>query len=369
MPHSFFFGLAPIWSLRMSIPSLSSTAFSPLSSDVIALATTHVGSILQHCFLHDDQQASLIVYDLRSDLTSALAAAYRACLPQAQALDFDQHTPEQVKQSLSELPAGALVVLIQTTNFRIDAYRIRVELFKRDLKVIEHPHLGRMPGAQAEIYIASLAYDPDYYRPLGRGLKRLIDQAEYCVVESGGAELIFAGPFEDAKMNIGDYREMKNWGGQFPIGEVFTEAKDLAAVRGRVRINVFGDTTFSVNRPEHPITLVIEQGQVVEVIDSTPEFDHVIAQIKADEEVVWVRELGFGLNPAFHAQRMVTDIGTYERMCGIHLSLGAKHGSYAKPNIKRGEGKYHVDVFAVTESVRLGEQNVFSNGAWQLPDA
>ncbi len=346
---------------------LSTPSFTPLSSDVIALATAHVATILQHCFLHDDQQASLIVYDLRSDLASALAAAYRACLPRAQALDFDEHTPEQVQQSLSAMPAGALVVLIQSTNFRIDAYRIRVELFKRDLKVIEHPHLSRMPGSQAEIYINSLAYDPDYYRPLGRGLKRLIDQAEYAVVDSGGAELIFAGPLEDAKMNIGDYRDMKNWGGQFPIGEVFTEAKDLAAVRGRVRIEVFGDTTFSVNRPADPITLVIEHGQVVEVIDSTPEFDRVIAQIKADEGVVWVRELGFGLNPAFHAQNMVTDIGTYERMCGIHLSLGAKHGSYAKPNLKRGDGKYHVDVFAATKSVRLGEQTVFRDGAWELP--
>lgn len=340
--------------------------FLPLSTEVIARATKHVSTILQHCFLHDDQQASLIVYDLRCDLASALAAAYRACLPQAQAMDFDQHTPEQVQQSLSAMPPSALVVLIQSTNFRIDAYRIRVELFKRDLKVIEHPHLSRMPGAQAEIYIDSLAYDPDYYRPLGRGLKRLIDQAEYGVVESGGAELIFGGPFEDAKMNIGDYREMKNWGGQFPIGEVFTEAKDLAAVHGKVRIDVFGDTSFSVNRPEHPITLVIAQGQVVEVLDSTPEFDRVIAQIKADEGVVWVRELGFGLNPAFHAQRMVTDIGTYERMCGIHLSLGAKHGSYAKPNLKRGDGKYHVDVFAVTKSVRLGEQTVYRDGAWRL---
>ena len=295
----------------MPIPALSTASFTPLSSAVIALATAHVATILQHCFLHDDQQASLIVYDLRSDLASALAAAYRACLPHAQALDFDEHTPEQVQQSLSAMPVGALVVLIQSTNFRIDAYRIRVELFKRDLKVIEHPHLSRMPGSQAEIYIHSLAYDPDYYRPLGRGLKRLIDQADYAVVDSGGAELVFAGPLEDAKMNIGDYRDMKNWGGQFPIGEVFTEAKDLAAVRGRVRIEVFGDTTFSVNRPADPITLVIEQGQVVEVIDSTPEFDRVIAQIKADEGVVWVRELGFGLNPAFHAQNMVTDIFTY----------------------------------------------------------
>jgi hypothetical protein len=40
------------------------------------------------------------------------------------------------------------VVLVQSTSFRMDAYRIRIELFKRGLKVIEHVHLSRMPGEQ-----------------------------------------------------------------------------------------------------------------------------------------------------------------------------------------------------------------------------
>jgi len=83
------------------------------------------------------------------------------------------------------------VVLVQTTNFRMDAYRIRVELFKRDLKVIEHPHLGRMPGEEALLYIDALAYDADYYRGVGRGLKAKIDAAPHGVVDSGnGAQLV-----------------------------------------------------------------------------------------------------------------------------------------------------------------------------------
>ncbi|MFZ6820625.1 hypothetical protein [Undibacterium sp. Ji22W] len=335
-----------------------------LPDSAIATAAQHLGSVVKNCFSHSAEHKAVVVYDLRCDLSMALTAAYRLCLPEAEMLDFDTHTPEQIMGCLNALQAGDLAVLVQTTNFRMDAYRVRVELFKRDLKVIEHPHLGRMPGEQALIYIDALAYDEHYYRGVGRGLKRLIDQAPYGVVDSGGAELIFASPFEDAKLNIGDYSEMKNWGGQFPIGEVFTEAKDLEAVNGKVRIFVFGDTSFSVNKPEQPITLIIERGQVVDVVDSTPEFDEVIAKIKADEQVVWVRELGFGLNRSFSRERTVSDIGTYERMCGIHLSLGAKHGIYGKPNFKRGDGKYHVDVFAVTESVRLGEQVVYQDGAW-----
>ena len=157
---------------------------------------------------------------------------------------------------------------------------------------------------------------------------------------------------------------MQNKGGHFPIGEVFTESQDLAAVNGKVRVFVFGDTSFLVNRPPQPITLVVEQGQVVAALDSTPEFDAVLDKIRADEGVVWVRELGFGMNRAFSKECMVSDIGTYERMCGVHLSLGAKHGSYAKPHIKRGEGKYHIDVFAQTESVTLGDEVVYRDGAW-----
>lgn len=353
------------------ITSVSSTelvnppaAFSALPDEAIATATRHLSDVVQRCFSHSSAHKAVVVYDLRSDLSVALSRAYRQCLPDAEMINFDTNTPEQVMACLNSLQAGDLVVLVQSTNFRMDAYRVRVELFKRELKVIEHPHLGRMPGEQALIYIDSLAYDEQYYRGVGRGLKRLIDEAPYGVVDSGDAELVFASPFEDAKLNIGDYSEMKNWGGQFPIGEVFTEAKDLEAVNGKVRIFVFGDTSFSVNKPALPITLVIQRGQVVDVLDSTPEFDEVIAKIRADEQVVWVRELGFGLNRSFNRERTVSDIGTYERMCGIHLSLGAKHGIYGKPNFKRGDGKYHVDVFAVTESVRLGEHVVFQDGAW-----
>jgi hypothetical protein len=134
-------------------------------------------------------------------------------------------------------------------------------------------------------------------------------------------------------------------------------------VNGKVRIFVFGDVDFRVNVPSTPICLEIAHGKVVDVVDSTPDFDRVIAQIKAEEEV-WVRELGFGMNRALTPERRVSDIGTYERMCGIHLSLGAKHGVFAKPGLSRRHSRFHVDVFAVTETVTLGADTVFRDGQW-----
>ncbi len=338
----------------------------PLPDSAIATAEKHVRDILTLAFEHDDSHAALVVWDGQCALAQALSTAYHRVLPSATFIDFDQVTPEQVRAEFARLAPRDLVVLIQTTSFRLDAFRIRVELFKLGLKVIEHPHLGRMPGAEGLLYIDALAYDPSYFRVVGQALKARFDAAQVGIIDSGGAQLVFAAGFETAKLNIGDYRDMLNVGGQFPIGEVFTESKDLEAVNGRVRISIFGDTSFTVNKPAQPITLVVNKGRVSEVINSTDEFDRVLAKIREDEGEVWVRELGLGLNRAFTQQRTVRDIGTFERMCGIHLSLGAKHGSYTKPQIKRAEARYHVDVFAATETVTLDNAVIYRDGAWQV---
>ncbi|MES2743056.1 MAG: hypothetical protein V4754_19195 [Pseudomonadota bacterium] len=336
----------------------------PLDGATSERAAVHVADLLALAIGHAAPAAALVVYDRRCALNGVLTAAYRRALAQAEWIDFDLVTPEQVLAAFARMAAGDLVVLIQSTSFRLEAFRIRIELFKRGLKVIEHVHLSRMPGMQGAHYIDSLAYDPAYYRGVGHALKARIDRARGGMVDSGGAQLVFGSPFEAAKLNIGDYSGMHNIGGQFPLGEVFTEARDLEAVNGRVRIFVFGDTAFMVNRPPRPITLTIERGRVVHAQDATPAFETVLATIGAHEGEVWVRELGFGMNRAFSRERLVDDIGTYERMCGIHLSLGAKHGVYAKPRFKRKEARFHVDIFAVTEAVYLDDEQVYRDGAW-----
>jgi hypothetical protein len=339
------------------------TSISPAAIDT---AARHLGDVLAIAMEHTASRGALVVFDTRTDLACALTEGYRRKLPGARFVDFDTVTPAEVLDAFGQMQTGELVVLVQSTNFRLDGFRIRVELFKLGLKVIEHVHLSRMPGAQGEHYIESLAYDPAYFRGVGKALKAKIDQASMAVVDSGGEQLVFASPFESAKLNVGDYSEMNNVGGQFPIGEVFTEARDLEAVNGRVRVHVFGDTSYLVNRPDTPITLVIEKGRVVGTVDATPEFERLLEIIRADEGEVWVRELGFGMNRAFTRERRVNDIGTYERMCGIHLSLGAKHGVYPKPGFKRKDARYHVDVFAVTEAVYLDDERVYADGQWQI---
>lgn len=326
----------------------------------------HLRDILSLAIEHSDVRAAVIVADTQSELAVILTEAYRRCLPKAKFIDFDPNSPQVALAAFEELKAGDLVVLIQSASFRLETFRIRIELFNRSLKVIEHPHLATIQPSEMQTYLDSLAYDPQYYRGVGNALKDRLDRARGGVVDSGGEQLIYASSFESAKLNVGDYSDMKNVGGQFPIGEVFTEARNLESVNGRVRIFAFGDTSFKVNKPEKPITLAVTRGRIADTMDSTPEFDRVLANIRADEGEVWLRELGFGLNRAFTQDRLVSDVGTYERMCGVHLSLGAKHAIYKKPNFTRKGAKHHVDVFVATESVSLDDTIVYQDGAWQI---
>ncbi len=337
-----------------------------LSDQLTQTAANHLRDILLHAIVHDPAQTAVVIYDTQCPLAVTLTKAYQHVLPAARYVHFETVTNEDVFALFDTLAPGDLVVLIQSTSFRMKDFRIRVELFEKFIKVIEHPYLARMPGQQSVYYIDSLAYDPAYYRGVGHALKGRIDSASQAVVDSDGEQLRFNGPLEPAKLNIGDYTHMKNIGGQFPIGEVFTEAKTLESVSGRVRIYAFADSGFNVSFPEQPITLVIHEGRVTQVIDSTPALDEVLAKIRADEGEVWLRELGFGMNRAFSRERVVSDIGTYERLCGIHLSLGAKHGVYKKPNFKRGKMWHHIDVFAITHAVYLDETRVFQDGAWRV---
>ena len=343
---------------------MSDTTNTRFPDSVVETASKHLQDILSQAVEYAEPAAAVIVWDAQSELSVTLADAYRRCLPEATFIEFNSTPQATILAAFELLEAGDLVVLIQSTSFRLTKFRIRVELFKRSIKVIEHPHLARMPGPEGLIYIDALAYDSDYLRGVGAALKERLDQAQRCVIHSGGEQLVFSSGFETARLNVGDYREMKNVGGQFPIGEVFTESSDLEAVNGRVRIALFGDTSYSVNRPDAPITLVVEKGRVVDTLDSTPEFDAVLASIREEEGQVWLRELGLGMNRAFTLERSVSDVGSYERMCGLHLSLGAKHMIYNKPNIRKKDARQHVDVFVDVDSFTIEDEVVFRDGAW-----
>ena len=148
-----------------------------IPDSAIGTARDNVRAILNEAIKHRPQDAVVVVSDGRCELAIALTEAYRRCLPDGTFIDFDSVLPEDVRAAFEPLTPGALVVLIQSTSFRLAAFRIRLELFKRSIKVIEHPHLARITGAEGLIYIDALAYDRSYYHGVGGALKARIDRA------------------------------------------------------------------------------------------------------------------------------------------------------------------------------------------------
>ena len=328
-------------------------------------ATRNVRDTLTIAMAHSSEQAAVVVADERTELSRLLLRAYVECLPDARVVRFDQVSPDAFKASFADLHEGSLAVLIQSSVFKIPEFRTRVELFRRNIKVIEHSNLERILPEQLEHYVAALAYDPAYYRGVGHALKARMDVARSARIESDGERLHFDTPLELAKLNIGDFAGLKNVGSLFPIGEVFTEARDLERVHGRVKIYAFTDTSFRLNVPAEPATLVVSRGRVTSASNATEELLRVLAGIRADEGEVWLRELGFGMNRAFSRARLVNDVGAFERVCGVHLSLGARHGVYKKPHLDPRAARHHVDTFAVTDRVLLDDEIVYADGAWQ----
>ncbi len=332
--------------------------------DLLALATQHAGTIVRDAIRHPADAPALLVFDLQSPLSRVLTDAYKAVLPRARVLDFDQAGVDATKDALNACVPGELVVLVQSANFRLNEFRIRVELFARGLKVVEHGHLNRIPPTQEATYVASLGFHPERDGAVGRRLKERLDRCASARVVCHGAELRYDGAMEPAKMNTGNYEGLKNVGGGFPIGEVFTEPADLTRVNGAVLVYGYAPDDHIVRIVE-PFRLEVKDGLVTDWSAAPADFAKVMELVSGHERPL-VREFGLGLNPAMDRHRVVDDITAYERMTGVHLSIGAKHPIYAKPGLSRKDGRYHIDVFVDTDRVFIDEDVVFQDGRFTV---
>lgn len=325
----------------------------------IAQLAKHLKTILTDAICLQPNEQALVIYDTEAPLTRIMTEAYREALPQGRFVDFATVTPGDIFTSIENLKAGDLVILVQSTNFRLSEFRIRIELFKRGLKAIEHSHLLRMSEDQFDTYIAALAYDKQRLRRQGHALKNILDTCNTVTVECEDTTLTFSGGMEDTKLNVGDYSGMTNVGGTFPIGEVFTEAKDLTKVQGSIRVFGFAGDDHAV-RLFSPFIATVTDG-ILDASDCPAEFTHVLNLIREDEPVT-VREFGLGLNDALGKNKIVNDITAFERQKGLHLSLGAKHAQYNKEGFNRKTGRYHVDIFVDAKRILADDVVIYENG-------
>jgi hypothetical protein len=72
---------------------------------------------------------------------------------------------EIIKNELIGLPADSIVILVQSTNFRLSTFRIRLELFHLGIHVVEFNHLAYILESEFATFATSLAYNtPEYVR-------------------------------------------------------------------------------------------------------------------------------------------------------------------------------------------------------------
>ena len=72
----------------------------------------------------------LLVVDRACPLAIQLGDAYKAALPQAHAMLFEALDPLPVLQAMQKLTKGDVAILVQSTSFRLNTFRFRLELFK-----------------------------------------------------------------------------------------------------------------------------------------------------------------------------------------------------------------------------------------------
>lgn len=314
----------------------------------------------------------LIIYDLNSPIAERLFDAYVELLPAARKVDYYAKKPEEVIAEVDLCKPADLVILIESSSFRMSNFRWRLELFNRGLRVIEHAHLGNNLPEQTETYLETLRDDSEYFERVGNALAEKLAVADQVkVVSDGGAELIYSGDFEEVKKNLGNFVGRANKGCGFPIGEVFTEPTDLLAVNGVVEIFAFADTEHRVVYPDKPFVLSVKNGEIEWNRDSASnrwaeKFAEVMALLKSEnpDGRIWARELGFGLNRGVSRTNRLDDISAYERLSGVHMSLGLKHDIYRGKMEKGKAERYHIDIFPAAREIWIDEQKVFESGSW-----
>ena len=97
-------------------------------NDLITKVTKHLHDVVIDAVRLQPNEHALIIYDEIAPLTQIITAGYKAAVPNGEFWNFDEHTAEETIEKIRSLTAGDLVVLVQSMNFRLNEFRLRIEL-------------------------------------------------------------------------------------------------------------------------------------------------------------------------------------------------------------------------------------------------
>lgn len=325
-------------------------------------------NILIHNFQITKNNKTIIFYDENTTLAKILLEGYIKALKfenlEFESFNFHENEVDKINEITSKLKENDLVILIQSNSFRVSKYRWRNILHEMGLKVIEHAHMEKNEESESITYINSLTYDLPYYQNVSKYLNNKLKNSKSLKIISNTSKILeFSGPFDEIYDNLAYFEGKKTWGSRFPVGEVLTESLSLETLNGEMEIYAFPDNR-QYTHIVKPFKCVIENGFLVSH-DGPKEFDDVFKMIKEEnpEGNVYIRELGLGLNRFIKKDTRLGDISSFERLEGVHFSLGMKHGIYEKklwPKYgKKFYQRYHVDIFLDVKEILINDEKIY----------
>jgi len=313
----------------------------------------------------------IIVYDKNSKLSKQLSKWYIKSAWELdrkwaiQVINFDEINKNTLKVKLLSLKQYSTVVLVQSTNFRLDDFRIRLILNNAWVWCVEHNHLSYIKDDEIENYADAIEYKTPYYINLSDKLKTLSDNAKTMTfICNDWSKLEIVWWFEDMKQNTWDYDEKSRWW-TFPIWENFTEASYFENVYWELSIYAYPWEDLQVNIVE-PFKIKIEKSIITYVDEKAPDnFKELVQKIKNSEDnEVMVRELWFGLNNGISKTKILSDVNAYERVAWFHMSLWKKHQIYRKKLNKKTTQRFHIDIFPDIKEIYIGNNLVYKNDTY-----
>ena len=332
-------------------------------------------NILIHNYKISKENKTIIFYDENTLLSKLLLEGYSKALDFLK-FDFESYNfhaipVEKILEITSKLKEKDLVILIQSNSFRVSSYRWRNILHEAGLKVIEHAHMEKNEENEIETYINSLTYDLPYYLEASKFLKEKLNNSKSLkIISCSGKILEFSSSFDEVFENLAYFDDKKNWGTRFPVGEVLTESLDLSTLNGEFEIYAFPDNR-QYTHIVKPFSCIVKNGFLISH-NGPQEFEEVFQMIKAENEegLVYIRELGLGLNRYIKKDTRLGDISSFERLEGVHFSLGMKHGIYDKklwPKYgKKFYQRYHVDIFLDVKEILINDEKIYDENKGYL---
>ncbi len=313
----------------------------------------------------------VLIYDLESELSRLISEWYIKNLENnknSEILDINKENKEELVKKLWALEENTTVILVQSTNFRLDNFRIRLQLHNNNVWCLEHNHLGYMKDDEYETYADAITYMTPYYDELWAKLKTLSDNSKTkTFICKDGSTLKIEWGFEDMKKNTWNYEGKKRWW-TFPIWENFTEAADFDQVNGELSISIYPWFDFKIRKVEKPFKIKIEKSIITWVEEWAPEeFMKLLETIKESENnEVFIRELWFWLNPNINDDKILSEVNFFERKAWFHISLWKKHQIYRKKMHKSIVQRYHIDIFPAIDKIYIDDTLIFEWGEYLL---